>query len=76
MTQSRTLIERAFDLARSGEYADVADIARQLNAERYEGVTRRLAGPSLRKQLRALCRAAVPSAPVTAIPCENRADGE
>lgn len=59
MTQRPPLIERAFDLARSGLYKDVPDIARQLNAEGYEGVTNRLAGPSLRKQLRELCRAPV-----------------
>ncbi|RYD90341.1 MAG: hypothetical protein EOP61_29790 [Sphingomonadales bacterium] len=61
------MIERAFDLARSGLYKDVPDIARQLNAEGYDGVTSRLAGPSLRKQLRELCRAprteALPVAP-------------
>lgn len=57
MTQRPPLIERAFDLARSGLYKDVPNIARQLNAEGYEGVTSRLAGPSLRKQLRELCRA-------------------
>ena len=59
MTQRPPLIERAFDLARSGLYKDVPDIARQLNAEGYEGVTNRLAGPSLRKQLRELCRTPV-----------------
>lgn len=57
MTQRPPLIERAFDLARSGQYKDVPDIARQLGAEGYEGVTSRLAGPSLRRQLRELCRA-------------------
>lgn len=57
MTHRPALIERAFDLARSGRYKDVPEIARQLNAEGYEGVTSRLAGPSLRKQLRDLCRA-------------------
>jgi dienelactone hydrolase len=55
--QRPPLIERAFDLARSGLYNDVSDVARQLKAEGYEAVTVRLAGPSLRKQLRELCRA-------------------
>lgn len=54
MKVPRTL-ERAFDLARSGEYATVNDIRQQLRAERCEQVDAHLAGPSLARQLRSLC---------------------
>ena len=49
-----TLLERAFDLARSGDHATVADLARALKGERYAGVDAHLTGPSLRLQLREL----------------------
>lgn len=55
MTYPPTTIERAFDLARSGEYATVGDIRQQLRAERFDQVEAHLAGPSLVRQLRALC---------------------
>jgi hypothetical protein len=51
-----TPLERAFALARTGDYAGVSEIRNQLQAEGYE--TRQLEGPALLKQLRALCDAA------------------
>ncbi len=50
-----TILERAFELARSGEFRTLADIERKLRAERHEGIHSSLASPSLRKQLRQLC---------------------
>lgn len=49
------LLERAFALARSGEYATVNDIRLQLRAERFDQVDAHLSAPSLARQLRALC---------------------
>jgi hypothetical protein len=48
-----TTLERAFTLARSGDYGGVAEIRTQLRAEGY--ATSQLEGPSLMKQLRKLC---------------------
>ena len=53
--QSPTTLERAFALARTGDYATVADIRQRLRAERFDLVDAHLAGPSLARQLRALC---------------------
>ena len=52
---SPTTLERAFILARSGTCASVNDIRLKLRAERFDQVDAHLAGPSLTRQLRALC---------------------
>lgn len=53
MTLRPTALERAFALARSGTCASVSDIRKQLKEE---GLSDRdLEGPSLLRQLRALC---------------------
>jgi hypothetical protein len=57
MTDTSTL-ERAFELARSGDYSNVHDIRRRLKAERFDQVEGHLSGPSINRQLRALCVAA------------------
>ncbi|HEX8669273.1 MAG TPA: hypothetical protein VF727_12975 [Allosphingosinicella sp.] len=58
-----TTLERAFVLARSGRCASVQDIRVTLKKERFDNVEAHLAGPSLARQLRALCDAArVPAA--------------
>jgi hypothetical protein len=54
----KSLIERAIELARSGSYDRVDQIERQLNAEGYAHVAQHLDGPSLRRQLIQLGRAA------------------
>ena len=51
-----TPLERAFELARSGECADVAAIRDRLRKEGHS--LHHLTGPSLLKQLRELCQAA------------------
>jgi len=57
MTEIST-IERAFILARSGDYASVSDIRLALKRERFDSVEAHLAGPSLGRQLRRLCEEA------------------
>ncbi len=49
-----SLVERAFELARTGRVTSIADIERKLGQERYGNVAGHLASPSLRKQLKAL----------------------
>jgi hypothetical protein len=53
--QAPTTLERAFALARSGRCASVQDIRLTLKHERFDQVEAHLAGPSLGRQLRALC---------------------
>ena len=55
MTLRPTTLERAFTLARTGEYAGVSEIRAQLKAEGY--AIQQMEGPSLMKQLRELCTA-------------------
>jgi hypothetical protein len=49
----QTTLERAFDLARTGDYAGIGEIRDALKAEGF--TLRQLDGPSLQKQLRKLC---------------------
>lgn len=48
-----TALERAFELARSGAYAKAAEIKRQLKIEGFH--QEQVAGPTLSRQLTALC---------------------
>lgn len=48
-------IERAYELARSGAYANVSDIRAQLKREFHESVDSHLGSPMLGRQLRLLC---------------------
>lgn len=50
-----TTLERAFTLARSGTFATVEEIRGQLKRERFDQVEAHLSGPSITRQLRALC---------------------
>ena len=52
-------VERAYQLARSGTCRSVEDIRRQLTIERYESVQAHLSGASIKRDLIALCKAAV-----------------
>ena len=51
-------LERAFELARTGECTSVDDIRKRLKAEQYSQVDAHLAGASVRRQLLDLCREA------------------
>jgi hypothetical protein len=51
-------LERAFELARTGDCTSVEDIRKRLKAEQYSQVDAHLAGASVRRQLLDLCREA------------------
>lgn len=53
-------IERAYELARSGECRSIDEIKQRLNAERHDQVEAHLAGQSIRRDLRKLCGAQRP----------------
>ena len=58
MRDSPSTLERAFELARSGECASTSEIRQRLKRERYDSVDAHLQGPSITRQLRLLCEAA------------------
>jgi len=58
MTHRPTDLERAFELADSGECAGISDVKARLKAERRSSAC--LVGPSLCRQLRERCQAAQP----------------
>jgi len=63
MTSYRpTCLERAFELAKSGDCAGVQEIRKQLRAEGYAEA--QLYGSSLTRQLRDLCLAAARQEPL------------
>ncbi len=55
MTNPPSTLERAFELARSGECANPAEIRVRLKKERHDQVDAHLQGPSITRQLRQLC---------------------
>lgn len=57
MTFRPTTIERAYELAKSGDCRTVGDIKSKLQAEGHERVQDRLYGGSLTSALRKLCAA-------------------
>jgi hypothetical protein len=56
MDQNRTPLERAFELAKSGDYADVTSVRARLKAEGYSDG--QLEGPVLVRQLREIVKKA------------------
>ena len=56
MHETISVLERAFQLAKSGKYSTVADIKRRLTDEGYS--TTQVTGGQLSKQLMALCKTA------------------
>lgn len=56
--ERRTTVERAFDLARSGDCRNLPDLVAALKRERHEAVEAHLAGPSIRRDLKRLWQAA------------------
>ena len=56
MMGQRSVLERAFELARSGRFTRVSDVTRALVEDHYD--ISQLQGASLRRQLRALVRSA------------------
>lgn len=57
------VIERAFELARSGRCPNLDDLRRRLQQEGYYGVEEHLRGTMLRRQLRALIQGAAAASP-------------
>ena len=55
VTLPPTVIERAYQLARSGEYATVGAIKAQLKIKNFINVERHLQGASILRDLRRLC---------------------
>ena len=53
---SVTILERAFILARSGEYSSVHEIRLRLKSEGFSNVEAHLSGRSISRQLRGLCQ--------------------
>ena len=51
-----TITERAFELARSGEYTNTRAIQERLMAEGYRDVRQHFAGKTLTRQLLKLCQ--------------------
>lgn len=56
--ESKHVLERAFELARSGACRDLVELEEKLKREGFEQVYAHMKGPSVRKQLRALMVAA------------------
>jgi hypothetical protein len=56
LSRRPTVIERAFEIAHSGDYAGVTQIRKQLVAERYD--VAQLQCPVLMRQIRSACRTA------------------
>ena len=56
MTHRPTALERAFELAKSGECPGVSDVRERLRAEGF--AQEQVTGPVLMRQLRELCAAA------------------
>lgn len=56
MITGRTIMERAFELARDGSCASLPDLMMKLSKEGFSSVDANLTGPSLRRQLTALIR--------------------
>ena len=52
-------VERAYQLARSGQFANVAELKARLKSESYGDADAQLAGPFIRRQLTKLCSEAV-----------------
>ena len=57
MSRHPTPVERAFELARSGQHATVDEIRQQMKREGHDHA--QISGPVLLKQLRALCTESV-----------------
>jgi hypothetical protein len=55
MDRNITALERAFQLAKSGNHPSVADIKKQLKTEGYSAA--QIIGPTLLKQLKSLLQA-------------------
>lgn len=58
MSEAAGTVERAYQLARSGQCRTIDEIVKRLTKERFDSPQAHLAGQGLRAQLRALMKAA------------------
>ena len=58
MDRTLNVIERGYQLAKSGQCVDIREIQSQLNQEGYESVSAHLPGSSIKRELHALMKAA------------------
>ena len=58
MTFPPSTLERAFELARTGECLNLSEIRQRLKRERHDQVDAHLQGHAISRQLRALCEEA------------------
>jgi|GEM_PF-396723 len=58
-----SLLERAYQIARSGECAGLSDLRKRLRSEGYQQIEGHLSGLSLRRELAALVDASNPAGP-------------
>lgn len=58
MTRRPGTVERAYELARSGDYVSAADIRKQLSKEGYGDAELQLTGRTITGELRRLCNEA------------------
>jgi len=65
---SLSTLERAFELARTGEYDNLNDLRAKLKAEHHDQVDAHLAGPSIKRQLMRLCEESRAAAQPTPTP--------
>jgi hypothetical protein len=61
MSQPPPILERAYELARSGAYRSVSEVKAKLASEGYTAINSLLYGKSLNDDLRRLCRDARPA---------------
>jgi hypothetical protein len=54
MTSEPSIIERAFELARSGRCRSIKDVRQKLKDEKFSAVDDHIAGPSIVKQLKTI----------------------
>lgn len=70
--RAQSTVERAYQLARHGPCQSLDEIRRQLEQERYASVNAHLSGPTIRRQLRQLCRdRTVAGQPLIQVPAEG-----
>jgi hypothetical protein len=77
MTYRLTTIERAYELARSGECRTLSEVKQQLSADGHDRIQEHLYGSTVSAALRKLCQAHyVPKADEDAVPAiEDDDDG-
>ena len=58
MNRKLPLLERAFELAKSGEVQTISEIKARLSAEGYSDIHQQISGAALTGQLKRLCKEA------------------